>query len=318
MEYWEITKRRAQETLPVWTQLVPTLTIGSQGAAQLTALINGFEPLVQARTQAQDTFDAAYRSGQDALVHMKILGTKIPAIIEGHLDENTALMRDLDDVYATNPRTESTILKRLRDLLPVWARANAALAALSPPQPPITRPLGGVIYTTALATALLDGYTAVVKTMKDKEGLLNQSRAALRSHDRAADQLCKKWYKVVKATADPGSDLADALTGITTEPGTPAPDTVEIDTIQQGGDAGLQVLVAYLPGGGDHATTKAVKWQVVGVDTTFTHSAPLDLSGNALGPFIKGQVIKIITEVSNSSGTRTTAPRTITIGEPVV
>jgi len=38
---------------------------------------------------------------------------------------------------------------------------------------------------------------------------------------------------------------------------------------------------------------------------------------NALGPFTVGQVVTIITEVSNSVATRTTAPRTITIGVPV-
>ena len=318
MEYWEITKQRAQDTLPVWTQHLPALKIGTLGSTDLAALIAGFEPLVQARTDAQDTFDAAFRAAQDALARMKVLGTKVPAIIEGQLDENTALMKDLDDVYATTPRAEGSILKRLRDLLPVWARANTALAALTPAQPPITRSVGGMVYTVALARTLLDGYTDLINTQSDRQGRLNGARAALRSHDRAADQLCKKWYKVVKGTADPGTDLADALSGITTEPGTPAPDTVEISTIQQGGETGLQVLVAYVPGGGDHATTQLIQWQVVGVDAAFTHSAPLDPSGNALGPFAQGQVVKIITEVSNSSATRTTAPRTITLGEPVV
>ena len=86
----------------------------------------------------------------------------------------------------------------------------------------------------------------------------------------------------------------------------------------QGGEDGLQALVSYVPGGGDHATTKKVKWQVVGTDAGFTNEALLDASGNALGPFAVGTVVKIITEVTNSSGSRTTAPRTITIGEPIV
>ena len=50
----------------------------------------------------------------------------------------------------------------------------------------------------------------------------------------------------------------------------------------------------------------------------FAHSAPLDASGNALGPFAVGQMVKIITEVSNSAGTRTIAQRTITIAEPIL
>jgi hypothetical protein len=53
------------------------------------------------------------------------------------------------------------------------------------------------------------------------------------------------------------------------------------------------------------------------VDADFVHEMPLDPSGNALGPFVPGQVMHILTEVSNSAGTRSTAPRTITIEEPI-
>lgn len=318
MEYWETTKQRAQETLPVWTQYLPAFQVAGQGTAELSALIDGFEPLVQQRTDAQDDYDAAFRTVQDALLRMKSLGTKVPAIIEAQLDENAGIMKDVDDLYATATRSEGTILKRLRELLPVWTRANAVLAAQPPAQAAIIRTVGGISYTVATAKALLDGYTELVKTMKDKEELLDRKRAELRAHDRATDQLNKRWYKAVKASNDPGSAVYEALEGITTEPATPAPETIEINTVTQGGDGGLQVLVAYMPGGGAHATTKLVKWQVVGVDAGFDHSAPLDPSGNALGPFTVGQTVKVITEVTNSIATRTTAPRTIVIGEPVV
>ena len=66
-----------------------------------------------------------------------------------------------------------------------------------------------------------------------------------------------------------------------------------------------------------HATTKLVKWKVVGVDVGFDNSATLDPSGNTLGPFAVDQVVLVMTEVSNSSGTRTSAVRTITIEEPI-
>jgi len=318
MEYWEITKQRAQQTLPIWTQYLPTLEVTGQGTADLGTLIDGFEPLVQQRTAAQDDFDAAFRAGQDALLRMKVLGTKVPAIIEGQLEENEGIMKDVDDLYSNSPRAESSILKRLRQLLPVWERANAAMAAMTPAQPPITRSVGGVVYTVVAAKALLDGYTGLVNTLSTKGETLDVKRAALRAHDRTVDQLNKRWYKIVKAQNDPDSDVYQALSGITTEPSTPVPDTIEINTVSQGGDSGLEVLVAYVPGGGAHATTKLIKWQVVGVDADFTNSATLDASGNAIGPFVQGKVIKIITEVANSAGTRTTAPRTITIGAPVL
>lgn len=317
MEYWEITKQRAQQTLPVWTLYIPTFKVGGLGTTDLTGYINGFEGLVQARTQAQDDFDAAFRDGQNALLRMKVLGTKVPAIIEAHLDENAAVMKNVDDLYLVQPRTEGSILKRLRMLLPVWTQANAALAAMTPPEPPITRTVGGVAYTVATALTLLESYTVLVDAVELKQEQLDKKRAELRAHDHACDMLNKRWYKAVKASHDPGSEVYEALAGITTEPTTPAPETIEINTVVQGGEAGRQALVSYLPGGGAHATTKLVKYQIVGVDPGFDHSVPLDASGNALGPFEVGQTIIIITEVSNSVGTRTTAPRTIVIEEPV-
>jgi hypothetical protein len=170
----------------------------------------------------------------------------------------------------------------------------------------------------AAATALFNDYTELLVTAKKKQDALDVSREALRAHDRTCDLLNKRFYKIAKATADEDSALERALEGITTEPGTPAPETIEIATVTQGGEGGLQALVAFVPGGGDHATTKVVKWKVQGVDADFTHSVPLDASGNALGPFAVGQVVTILTEVSNSVATRTTAPRTITIQTPVV
>ena len=318
MEYWEVTKQRAQVTLPVWTQFTPTMKIGAVGTSQMADLIAAFEPLVQERTTAQDTADASYRIVQDSLLKMKVLGTKVPAILEAMLDENAALMADMNDLYKNVPRTEGTILRRARELYPLWVRANTLLAAMSPAQPAVTRTLGGTAFTAAMLKSLLDGYTDLVKDMCDTQEALDVKRATLRALDRNVDQVNKRWYKGAKATFDAGSDGYEALNSIPTEGGTPAPDTIEISSVTQGGDAGLQVLIAYVPGGGDHATTKLVKWQVVGVDADFAHSAPLDASGNALGPFEVAQVVKVLTEVSNSVGTRSTAPRTITLGTPIL
>ncbi len=316
MEYWEDTKNRAQITLPIWETHLPTLKIGTLGSTDLETLIDGFEPLVQARTLAQDDFDEAEREVARSLLKMKILSLKVPAMIEAQLSENASIMDDVDDLHAVVPRSEPTILKRARMLYPVWVRANTALAALTPTQPAITRVIAGTAYTAALLKGLLDGFTDVVKDMRDKDSVLNVKRADLRTHDRAADQLIKRWYKAAKATAEPGSDLETALEAVPTEQGTPAPDPIEIASLTQGGDGGLQVLVAYVPGGGDHATTKLVKWRK-NAEVDFPHSAPLDASGNALGPFAVGDVVTVITEVSNSSGTRTVAPRNITVETPI-
>lgn len=318
MEYWEVTKERAQASLPVWREHTPALRITLKGPDELEDHIDEFEPLVQLRTTAQDTYDAAYRAAQASLQKMKILGTKVPAIIEAMLDEDEGIIGDVNDLYANTPRTEASVLKRARELHPVWVRANARLAAMVPAQAAITRPVSGVAQTAALLKAELDGYTNLIKAVKDTQEALDKKRMELRNLDRTVDQLCKRWYKAAKALFDEGSAGAEALEGIPTEGGTPAPEVIEIDTVLQGGEDGLQVLVTYLPGGGDHATTKSIKWQVVGTDADFVHSAPLEAIGNALGPFAQGTTVRIITEVTNSVGVRTTAPRTITLGPPII
>ncbi|NBQ70054.1 MAG: hypothetical protein EBU46_14995 [Nitrosomonadaceae bacterium] len=57
-------------------------------------------------------------------------------------------------------------------------------------------------------------------------------------------------------------------------------------------------------------------WKVEGVDQDFTHHNPVDPSGNALGPFTIGQVIKLRTRVTNSNGTTTGSIRTLTMLNP--
>jgi hypothetical protein len=316
MEYWEVTKERAHISRAIWAAQTPTLKIGTLGHTELDTMIGAYEPLVQQRSAAQDDFDEAERAVARSLLIMKTLSVKVPAMIDAQLTENESIMGDVSEVQAISPRSEPTILKRARMLYPVWVRADTALAALTPAQPPIKRVIAGTEYTALLLKGQLDGFTDLVKEMRDKESILNGKRADLRSHDRAVDQLIKRWYKNVKALADPDSALEMALRLVPTEQGTPAPDTIEIATITQGGEDGLEVLVAYVPGGGDHATTKLVKWQV-NDEEDYPHSRPLDASGNALGPFTVGQVVKVITLVSNSTGTRTVAPRTITIVAPI-
>lgn len=153
--------------------------------------------------------------------------------------------------------------------------------------------------------------------MRSKRSKRSKGTGEVYDHDEECDALIKRWYQVAKATFEPGTAAYAALEGIPTEPGTPAPDPIEISTVMQGGEGGLNVLVSYVAGGGSHATTRLIRWQVDGVDPGFDLNAPLDPSGNTLGPFLVGQVVRVMTEVSNSSGSRTSAVRTITIEEPI-
>ncbi len=56
MEYWEITRARANATLPVWQTYLASTKINAQTPAQYEALIDQFEP------KAQDEYDTAVRA----------------------------------------------------------------------------------------------------------------------------------------------------------------------------------------------------------------------------------------------------------------
>lgn len=317
MEYWEITEDRAMKTLPVWQTHVPTLKVTGFGADEFEDLFDQFEAKAQERTEAQDVLDTAVRVARTALLKMKILGIKVPQIIDGQLSSDAGILADLERVFRVSPRTETTIRARARALHPVWVKADAILAALTPALPPITRRLQGVDQTAASLDALDDGYPALLKMIQAKEEILNGKRTALRTLDRQVDLLNKNFYQIVKNMFDPGSPEYEALSGIPAEGGQPGPEGIDIDQLVQGGDDGLHVLVSYEAGGGDHATTKEVEYKVEGVDADFGHAVALDASGNLLGPFVVAQVVKVRTKVSNSAGTRTSAVRTITIEEPL-
>ena len=53
-----------------------------------------------------------------------------------------------------------------------------------------------------------------------------------------------------------------------------------------------------------------------GVDQGFSHTHTAEPSGNALGPFPIGQVVKLRTRVTNSNGTTTGNIPTLTLLNP--
>jgi hypothetical protein len=84
----------------------------------------------------------------------------------------------------------------------------------------------------------------------------------------------------------------------------------------QGGADQVHLLVNYDNASYDATATNTVEWQVAGTDTGFVSSAPVDPSGNPLGPFAAGQTVNVRTRVTNGNGTTTGRPRTRTLQPP--
>lgn len=165
MEFWEITSKRAQQTLAVWSRHAAGMRIGTQGVTEMRQMIARFAPQVQARAAAHSAYWEAFYHGQAALRDLKQLALKLTRLLEGHLDADTPLMLSLQAVYRVAPRTEATILGRLRALLPIWEGLNAQRAAFSPPEPPIHLIRQGRGLDLAAVHGLLSAYAGQVETI---------------------------------------------------------------------------------------------------------------------------------------------------------
>lgn len=309
--------KRAHATYVLWKTHWPDLRVNNQGHADLETLIHQFEPLAQQCIVAQRELDEAERAAQDTLEKLRLLGTHVPHIIEGQLDDHASLMTGLKKVFQHRPRTVAGILARMRALYPLWLMADEALAAFTPPHPPITRRLQKVSHNAAMAKTLLDGYNELINLAGRARKTNHAQKAAMKTHDQRVDQLNKNWYKVVKSSFEQGTAEFEALRRIPTEKGALVPAVLEIRSLKQGGGKGREVIIRYAPKGGERSTRRRVRWQVVGVDEDYAHELPLDRKGNTLGPFEPGTTLQIIAEVANSAGTRSSAPRMIMIEEPL-
>ena len=141
------------------------------------------------------------------------------------------------------------------------------------------------------------------------------ARTNLDTEEHSTDRLSKRYYQKLLAESRTNAALLAALGQIDTETDN-LPGTLSIGSVLQGGDDLLHILVAYVNGTGSNADERLLEWMVVGTDAGFTHTMAVDLSGNLLGPFLAGQTVKIRTRTVNTSGTSTSAVRTLVIQQP--
>ena len=71
--------------------------------------------------------------------------------------------------------------------------------------------------------------------------------------------------------------------------------------------------VSYVAGGGRHATSLVLVFQVVGIDPDFGHPTPVVLTGQTIGPFTSGTTINVKTRAANSAGATESVVKTITL-----
>ncbi|NBR85921.1 MAG: hypothetical protein EBT61_10490 [Verrucomicrobia bacterium] len=315
MEYYQAIQNRTGQTVAVITQYLPGLKVGAVDAPALLAQANALGGLAQTRDNALTDYDAAVNAENQGFLTIQGLDLALPQAAEGELDDTvpaeSALIDLLAPAYAIVPRTTEFALERGHKVVSAITKINTFLAAAVPPRDPITA--GGK--AVADLTAAMNAQPTLEQAVEDRAVDVTAARTDLRTAATAVDRLNKRFYAKLEAEARTNPALATALLGITTGSEN-LPGTLGIRSILQGGVNGLQLLVSYENGTYDGDATSTLEWKVEGVDADFSHHAPVDPSGNALGPFTIGQVIKLRTRVTNANGTTTGSIRTLTILNP--
>ncbi|MEO5912708.1 MAG: hypothetical protein ABIS50_00630 [Luteolibacter sp.] len=100
-----------------------------------------------------------------------------------------------------------------------------------------------------------------------------------------------------------------------TESGTAPPQVLEIAGVTQ---EGLSLRVTYVPDTGKHATVLELDYLVEGVQADFLSVPVTVATGNLIGPFTQGQIVRLRTDVGNSRDHSELGPeQAITIGPAV-
>jgi len=124
---------------------------------------------------------------------------------------------------------------------------------------------------------------------------------------------CVAWYEAATILFKENTAIGQMIRGtIPTSPTTPEPTALEIATATA--QAGGNVATTYVAGGGQHATTLFLQWQVVGVDADFGHDTTVVPAGQtvATGGAV-GAVVNVRTRCTNSAGTTFSTVKTVTL-----
>ena len=316
MEAYQVVQSRGRETIAVINEQIPGLSMGGITAGSFGSAVENLTATAGVRDLALVNFDSAVNAENLGFLNIRTMDLALAQSAKADLDEEVpaeaALLDLLGPVFAIAPSNTKLAMKRASKLIPALVKINAYNASRSPVRPAVTA--GGKALSHLQAAVSVQG--PMEQVVQDRESDVVTARTTLETETHAVDRINKRFYVRLQAEARTNPALAAALSQIETETEN-LPGTLSIRTILQGGIGQLHILVSYVNGTGENADDRFLEWMVEGVDTDFVHSVPVDLSGNALGPFLVGQTVKIRTRTVNSSGSRTCAVRTLVILPPV-
>lgn len=305
-EFWEAVHIRGQQSIGVWGTFLPAFQVGSVTLALHTADVALILTHVNERDVQQDSVDDAIAARNLNFDFIHDIVVRTPQLIDATLDDADSLNNDLDDLFNVDPDRQHGCMERARRLISLWNRVNTKRAAMVPALPALT--LGAT--TVANLQTALTNHPGLMQTVENERSELSQKKSQLQATSRRTDRNNKRWYAAWGNNFAEGSPENNALSQVDTEEGTNPPTALEIDTLTQ---TGLSVAVAYVAGGGHHATSLILLYQIVGTDPDFGHATPVVLAGQTIGPFTAGATINVKTRGTNSAGATESAVQTITL-----
>ena len=294
--------QRGMPTIAIWGQFNPTFTVGVLTLAQHTIDLDAINTAAGTRDLAQDELDVARTARESALTLITDLVIAVPRALLGQLLKSDPLFPEINDCQKILPSTPDRAIARARRVINLWTRVNVAWAALVPPLPTLTVRQKTVAQLLAAVSAM----PALLQTIQDKETILNLRKSALQQAADKVDGNNKRWYNAWSGNYEPGSAESDALSQINTGNPTPEPVARELHTVTP--QAGGHFAITYVAGGGAHATTEVLEWQVGGVDDDFGHGIPLVPAGQTVATgAATGQTVAFRATGTNSSGATSSA-----------
>jgi hypothetical protein len=213
MQYHQAVQKRTKKTVAVIRTFCPALRVSLIPAAGLAGRAAALDGLVQARDDCAAAARKAAKAEAAAYAQLRELTLRVPKLIEGSFAGTHPLRALLRAVYAIVPETPAKILQRADALLPVWRKADAALAAREPAEGPVRCDGKGAEECAALRAGMWQlGLSAAAALAP-----LALARTALRTAARAVDKLNKRFYKKLRAESRDNAALREGLRQIPAE-----------------------------------------------------------------------------------------------------
>jgi len=305
-EYLEPNYHRGQQSNGVCVTFAPGFVWGEVTLASHTADVTGLQTKANERDVQQDALDVARLNRNANLKFMEDLCVRFPRKLEGDLAAADPLHAEIADLRDITPDTPDKITQRTRRTVSLWKRINALRAAQVPP---VGAFQVGANVVADLETAL-NNQNTLMQGVENERGKLTQKSEALRALSTKVDVNNKRWFAAWEGEFPAGSPERAALSQIDTGSPTPLPDALEINTaVVQPPD---RVVLTYVAGGGDHATSFKLKWKIETVDTDFVHEAVLNLVGQTVTiANAAGKTVSFIAVATNSTGSTNSAAKQV-------